>query len=521
MLPVIALVGRPNVGKSTLFNRLTKTRDALVANFAGLTRDRKYGEGVIDGQRFILIDTGGLSGEEEGVEHLMVEQSQLAIREADIVLFILDSREGLLADDFDIAKQLRVDNKNTFIVANKIDGLNHDVAVAPFFELGMGDVFPVTATHGRGVTQLMEAVIKTFPALEVEAEIVPEPDPEESEEEGGEEGREAEGGEAEGGEAEGGEESSELSRDLATPENKHRGIKIGIVGRPNVGKSTLVNRLLGEDRVVVFDQPGTTRDSVYIDYERHGKSYTLIDTAGIRKRKNIKLVVEKFSIVKTLQAIEDANVVILVVDASEGLVDQDLHLMGTIVEAGRALVVAINKWDGLDTDKKLTIKRELDRRLKFIEFADLHFISALHGTGVGNLYKSIENSFKSAIARFTTNQLTRILEDAVLDHAPPLVRGRRIKLRYAHTGGHNPPIIVIHGNQTNEVPSHYVRYLERIFRRALKLHGTPIKIHFKTAENPFSGKKNKLTDRQKTKKRRLVQHVKKAEKKKKDRRGRK
>ncbi|GAB1263424.1 ribosome biogenesis GTPase Der [Aurantivibrio infirmus] len=497
MLPVIALVGRPNVGKSTLFNRLTKTRDALVANFAGLTRDRKYGDGEIDGQRFILIDTGGLSGDEEGVETLMVEQSWQAIREADIVLFILDSRDGLHADDLDIGKRLRVDNKKVFIVANKIDGLNHDLAVAPFFELGLGEVFPITATHGRGVRHLMESVLATIPKVEPTQEVAVDL-------------------------AElGSEEKSEASVEkISSDSSKNRGIKIGIVGRPNVGKSTLVNRLLGEDRVVVFDMPGTTRDSVYIDYERHGKPYTLIDTAGIRKRKNIKLAVEKFSIVKTLQAIEDANVVILVVDASEGLVDQDLHLMGNIVEAGRALVVAVNKWDGLDEDKKNHIKRELDRRLKFIEFADLHFISALHGTGVGNLYKSVESSFQSAITRFTTNQLTRILEDAVSDHPPPLVRGRRIKLRYAHTGGHNPPIIVIHGNQTDEVPSHYVRYLEKVFRRALKLHGTPLKIQFKTADNPFSGKKNKLTDRQKTKKRRLVQHVKKAEKKKKDRKGR-
>ncbi|MGH1469637.1 MAG: ribosome biogenesis GTPase Der [Cellvibrionaceae bacterium] len=477
MLPVIALVGRPNVGKSTLFNRLTKSRDALVANYAGLTRDRKYGEGVFEGNKFIVIDTGGISGDEEGMDELMAGQSKHAIDEADIVLFMVDCRDGLSFADQMIADHLRVRNKNAWVVANKIDGLNHDIAIAPFFELGLGDVHPITASHGRGVKTLMSAVFDSLP-VENDSEL----------------------------------ENNEI--DL----NKPKGIKIAAVGRPNVGKSTLVNRLLGEERVVVYDMPGTTRDSVYINYERHGKDYTLIDTAGIRRRKNIKLTVEKFSIVKTLQAIQDANVVVLLMDAQEGLVDQDLHLMGSVIDAGRALVVAINKWDGLDEDLKNNIKRELDRRLKFVQFADIHFISALHGTGVGNLYKSIEKAYKSATHQFSTNRLTQILEDAVADHQPPLVRGRRIKLRYAHIGGHNPPIIVVHGNQTDEVPSHYVRYLEKTFRRALDLHGTPIKIQFKSSENPFEGKKNKLTQRQQTKKRRLVKHVKKSEKKRKNKR---
>lgn len=298
---------------------------------------------------------------------------------------------------------------------------------------------------------------------------------------------------------------------------EHGGIKIAVVGRPNVGKSTLVNRMLGEERVVVFDMPGTTRDSIYIDYERHGKPYTLIDTAGIRRRKNIKLAVEKFSIVKTLQAVEDANVVVLLIDASEGLVDQDLHLMGSVVDAGRALVVAVNKWDGLEEGQRDKVRRELDRRLRFVDFADIHFISALHGTGVGHLYESVEKSYKSATDKFSTNYLTRVLEDAVRSHAPPMVHGRRVKLRFAHTGGHNPPIVVIHGNQTESVPAHYVRYLEKTFRQALDLHGTPLRIQFKTSENPYAGKKNKLTQRQQARKRRLMEHVKKAEKKKKRR----
>ncbi len=282
-----------------------------------------------------------------------------------------------------------------------------------------------------------------------------------------------------------------------------------VLGHNGSGKSTLVNRMLGEDRVVVFDLPGTTRDSVYIPYERQGKQYTLIDTAGIRRRKNVKLTVEKFSIVKTLQAIDDANVVVLVMDASEGVVDQDLHLIGQCIDAGRALVVALNKWDGLEDSHKQFIKSELQRRLRFVEFADIHFISALHGTGVGLLYRSIEKAYQAATEKFSTHFLTRLLEDAVSTHPPPLVRGRRIKLRYAHAGGHNPPIIVIHGNQTNDVPGHYVRYLEKTFRKAMDLHGTPVRIEFKTSDNPSAGRKNQLTQRQMTKKRRMMNFVKK------------
>ena len=467
MIPVIALVGRPNVGKSTLFNRLTRSRDALVANYAGLTRDRKYGEGAIEGRRFIVVDTGGISGEEEGIDSAMAGQSLLAIQEADIVLFMVDSRDGLTSADHMIARHLRVNNKKTFLVANKIDGMDPDVALAPFYELGLGEIHPTTATHGRGVKSMMEAVLADIP-----------------------------------------ETLEEAVEDVAT------GIKIAIVGRPNVGKSTLVNRMLGEERVVVYDQPGTTRDSIYINYERFDKPYTLIDTAGVRRRKNVALAVEKFSIVKTMQAISDANVVVLVMDASEGVVDQDLHLMGSVIDAGRALVIALNKWDGLEDSHKQYVKNELERRLRFVDFANIHFISALHGTGVGNLYKSIEQAYHAATDKFSTNFLTRILEDAVREHQPPIVAGRRIKLRYAHPGGHNPPIIVIHGNQTGEVPAHYVRYLEKTYRRVLNLHGTPIRIEFRTSENPFAGKKNDLSARQYAKKRRLMEHASKNKKKK-------
>ncbi|TQV85727.1 ribosome biogenesis GTPase Der [Exilibacterium tricleocarpae] len=482
MVPVIALVGRPNVGKSTLFNCLTRSRDALVANYAGLTRDRKYGEADIAGRRCIVIDTGGISGDETGIDTIMAGQSLQAIDEADSVLFMVDCRDGLTPADAMIAKHLRVTGKRTYLVANKIDGLNHDLAVAPFYELGLGDIYATTATHGRGVKTLMQAVLDGC-----------EP--------------QATAGVAENSEDERSENKTAAGEDTA--EEIAGGIKIAIAGRPNVGKSTLVNRLLGEERVVVYDLPGTTRDSIYINYERQGKAYTLIDTAGVRRRKNIKLTVEKFSIVKTLQAIDDANVVILLLDASEGLVDQDLHLMGHVIDAGRALVVALNKWDGLEDDHKSYLKKELERRLRFVDFADIHFISALHGTGVGHLYQSVERAYHSATDKLTTNHLTRILQDAVGDHPPPLVHGHRIKLRYAHPGGHNPPIIVIHGNQTEAVPAHYRRYLEKTFRRALELHGTPIRIEFKTTENPFAGRKNKLTARQIAKKRRLMKHTKK------------
>lgn len=460
MIPVIALVGRPNVGKSTLFNRLTKSRDALVANYAGLTRDRKYGEAVYDEQRYIVIDTGGLSGEEEGIDAAMADQSRLAIEEADLVVFMVDCRAGLTAGDEQIAQFLRLRDKPILLVANKIDGQNHDVVTAAFFELGLGDVHGIAAAHGRGVNQLLEGIFKQLP----EAEVVDE---------------------------------------LVSPSGE-AGIKIAVVGRPNVGKSTLVNRLLGEDRVVVYDMPGTTRDSVYINYERFGQHYTLIDTAGIRRRKNINLAVEKFSIVKTLQAIGDANVVVLMIDAAEGVVDQDLHLMGQVIDAGRALVVGLNKWDGLEQEHKSYVKSELERKLRFIDFADFHFISALHGTGVGHLYESIEKAYHSATDKLSTNYLTRILEGAIATHQPPMINNRRIKLRYAHPGGSNPPIIVIHGNQTESVPAHYKKYLEKAFRKALDLHGTPVRLQFKSTENPYEGRKNKLTQQQQVAKKRKI-----------------
>ncbi|OEC35766.1 GTP-binding protein [Pseudomonas cuatrocienegasensis] len=490
MVPVIALVGRPNVGKSTLFNRLTKSRDAIVGDLSGLTRDRQYGEAKWQGRTYIVIDTGGISGDEEGIDAKMAEQSLQAIEEADAVLFMVDARAGLSASDQMIGEHLRRRNKRSFLVINKVDNLDPDLARAEFASMGMGESLAIAGAHGRGITQMLEAVLGSFPKDATEPE------------EGEEEEIVLEGQEA---------------KRIPGPSEKD-GIKLAIIGRPNVGKSTLVNRMLGEERVIVYDQAGTTRDSIYIPFERDEEKYTLIDTAGVRRRGKIFEAVEKFSVVKTLQAIQDSNVVVFVMDAREGVVDHDLNLLGFVLESGRALVIALNKWDGMEPSERDYVKVELQRRLFFVDFADIHFISALHGTGVGNLYKSVQASFKSAITRWPTNRLTQILEDAVSDHAPPMVNNRRIKLRYAHLGGANPPLIVIHGNQVESVPKSYIRYLENTYRRVLKLVGTPIRIEFKGGENPYEGNKNTLTDRQVNKKRRLMSHHKKAEKKRKDKR---
>jgi GTP-binding protein len=466
MNPVIALVGRPNVGKSTLFNRLTRSRDALVADFPGLTRDRKYGEGKTEERDYIVIDTGGISGDEAGIDQVMAEQSLLAIEEADAVLFLVDGKAGLNPSDELIADHLRRCEKPCYLVVNKTDGIDIDVALGDFYGLGLvGLPRPIAASHGRGVSQLIEDVLAPFPA------------------------------------------ANEF------PEDSEGGIRIGVVGRPNVGKSTLVNRMLGEERVVVYDKAGTTRDSIYIPYRRNDKPYTLIDTAGVRRRRSVTETVEKFSIVKTLQAIKDSHVVVLVVDAHEGLTEQDMHLLGFVIDAGRALVIAVNKWDGMSADDKAHVKHELQARLEFAKFARIHFISALHGSGVGDLYKSVEEAHKCAFTKWSTNKLTTLLEDAIEDHQPPLVHGRRIKLRYAHLGGSNPPLFIVHGNQTNALPTTYKRYLENKFIKVLKIRGTPVRFEFRTSDNPFDGKKNQLSQRQITKKQRLIKHVNKAKKK--------
>lgn len=456
MTPVIALVGRPNVGKSTLFNRLTRTRDALVADYAGLTRDRQYGEGTLDEHQFIVIDTGGITGMEEGIDLRMSEQSLLAIEEADITLLLVDAREGLQQGDEQLVDYLRRSTKQHSLIVNKTDGLDPDVAMADFHQLGCEHIYAIAASHGRGVSKMMEQVLDPYPVSEEDA-----------------------------------------------PAMEESGIKIAIAGRPNVGKSTLVNRLLGEERVVVFDHPGTTRDSVYIPFERRGRHYTLIDTAGIRKRGKTRETVEKFSVVKSLQSIKNADVVILLVDAREGIVEQDLHLLGYVLDSGRALVIALNKWDGMDEYAKDTVKRDIQRRFGFIDFAKIHFISAKHGTGVGDLYKSVEKAYESAGRKLTTNHLTQLLERIIGNHAPPMINGRRIKLRYAHPGGNHPPVIVIHGKQTAKLPAHYIRFLEKNFRKFLDLEGTPVRIELVSDDNPFvKGEENK-SQREVTRKRRI------------------
>jgi len=470
MLPVVALVGRPNVGKSTLFNRLTRSRNALVADYPGLTRDRQYGQAEVEEHPFIVIDTGGINGDEKGIDVLMAEQSLVAIEEADAVLFIVDAREGLTSADNGIAEYLRKQNKKVFLVANKIDGIDGDSAVAEFYSLGLGEhVHQIAAAHGRGVTQLLTL------ALTPHIEALSQPKEDENEDTEGDYDY---------------EEQTEEQIDDAPEENDT--IKLAIIGKPNVGKSTLTNRILGEERVVVYDMPGTTRDSVYIPMERNGRSYTLIDTAGIRRRKNVTDVVEKYSVIKTLRAIEDSNVCLLLIDAQDGISDQDLSLLGFILESGRSLVLVVNKWDGLEEHAKDRIKTELDRRLGFIDFARIHFISALHGTGVGHLYESVEEAFVSATKRISTAMVTKVLDMAVFDHQPPMHQGRRIKLKYAHAGGYNPPIIVIHGNSAKKLPMSYKRYLMNYYRKSLKIMGTPIRIQFRETLNPFAGKK-KLT----------------------------
>ncbi len=497
MTPVVALVGRPNVGKSKLFNRLTRSRDALVADFPGLTRDRKYGQASFGELNFIVVDTGGIDGSEEGIEVKMAEQSLQAIEEADVVLFMVDARAGVTSADIGIANHLRRQQKKVFLVANKTDGIDGDAHCADFYSLALGEIHQIAAAHGRGVTALLEKALAPF------LEELVEPTEEEK----------AAAEEAAYWAAFEGKEEVLLNEDEEelTGEDRYADlpIKFAIIGRPNVGKSTLTNRMLGEDRVIVFDMPGTTRDSIYIPLERDEQQYIVIDTAGVRKKKKIYETVEKFSVVKTLQAIEDANVVLLLVDAREGISDQDLSLLGFTLHSGRSIVIAVNKWDGLDQDTKEKIKEDLERRLGFVDFARVHFISALHGSGVGNLFDSIQEAYRSATKRISTSMLTRIMNMAAEDHQPPLVRGRRVKLKYAHAGGYNPPRIIIHGNQVNDLPDSYKRYLINYYRKSLKIMGTPIHVEFQEGDNPFEGKRNKLTPNQIRKRRRMMKFVKK------------
>ncbi len=508
-MKVVALVGCPNVGKSTLFNRLTKTRDALVADFPGLTRDRKYGRALYDGREYIVIDTGGIAEDAEQPSDLtnrMTSQALLAIDECDLVLFMVDARAGIMPGDYSVADYIRKSGKPCAVVANKIDGMDPDIAGTDFYALGLGEVFQTAVVHGRGVNILLEEVVAPVLREEgpLDSDIIEDEDDDDSEWETGFEFlenvpvdrtgggfdwhafREAQRAHAKGEHSE--EELKAAEQSTKTP-FADLPIKFALVGKPNVGKSTLTNRMLGEERVVVADMPGTTRDSIYIPLEREDQKYIVIDTAGVRKRRKVNEAVEKFSIVKTLKAIEDCNVAILVIDAREHITDQDLSLLSFIIDSGRSLVIAVNKWDGLTQEYKDEIKAELDQRLGFVDFARVHFISALHGTGVGNLFESILEAYESATRRNSSSMLNRILSAATQEHEPPVSGGRRIKLKYAHAGGYNPPRIIIHGNKVSKMPDSYKRYLINCYRKSLKIMGTPVLLEFKEGDNPYANEK--------------------------------
>jgi GTP-binding protein len=443
MKPVIALIGRPNVGKSTLFNRLTRSRDALVADLPGLTRDRHYGEGRVGDRPFLVIDTGGFEPvAKDGIMYEMAKQTKQAVAEADVVIFLVDGRQGLTPHDKTITDFLRKSGRSVMLVVNKAEGMRYTSVTADFYELGLGDPYVISSAHGDGVTDLVEESLNI-----AFAQRPPE---------------------------------------VEEPIDAVRGIKIAIVGRPNVGKSTLVNTLLGEERVIAFDMPGTTRDSIEIPFERDGKHYTLIDTAGIRRRGKVFEAIEKFSVVKTLQSVSEANVVLLLLDAQQDISEQDAHIAGFILESGRALVVGVNKWDGLQSDRRDEIKVDIERKLNFLTFAKFHFVSALKSSGIDPMMKSIDAAYAAAMANLSTPKLTRALIEAV-EHQQPKRKGSiRPKLRYAHQGGQNPPIIVIHGNALDSIGDVYKRYLEKHFRETFSLVGTPLRIEMRSGKNPFA-----------------------------------
>jgi GTP-binding protein len=455
VLPVLALIGRPNVGKSTLFNALTGTRDALVADLPGLTRDRQYGIVRRGAVPCIVVDTGGLVERPGELEGLMVEQTERAIAEADRLVVLVDGRAGLTPQDQFVAQLARRSGKPTVLAVNKLEGFDEDLALADFHQLALGTPHAIAAAHDAGVVELLDAALA---GIQADDEVP-----------------------------------------LETT-----GIKVAIIGRPNVGKSTLINRWVGEERLIAYDQPGTTRDAVTVPFERDGVRYTLIDTAGVRRRARIEAALERFSVIKTLQAIESAHVVVAVLDAHEEVAEQDASLLGTALEEGRALVIAVNKWDHIPLEQRDLIRGQLEVRLRFADFAPLHFISARHGTGVGELLASVREVYAAAMRDMPTPELTRVLEAAIESHQPPLVSGRRIKLRYAHQGGKNPPVIVVHGNQTEHVPDAYRRYLQNVFRKAFHLVGTPVRLAFRGDENPYAGKRNRLTPRQVRKRQRLI-----------------
>ncbi|MEO7433059.1 MAG: ribosome biogenesis GTPase Der [Dokdonella sp.] len=464
MLPVVALVGRPNVGKSTLFNVLTRTRDALVHDMPGVTRDRHYGICRLASAPFVIVDTGGLIENAAGLDTQTVRQAEFAIDEADVVLLTVDARDGLLPTDRAILDRLRRASKPMLLLVNKVDGLDENNALAEFAALGMASALPMSAAHGRGTTPLLAAL---------EA-LLPKPD-----------------------------------ADLLE-ERPDEGIRVAIVGRPNAGKSTLVNRLLGEERVIASETPGTTRDSIRVALERDGKKYTLIDTAGIRRRARVEDALEKFSVIKSLQSVDAAHVTVLMLDAREGVADQDTALIGHVLESGRALVIAVNKWDDMDKYQREQCVASLSRKLVFAEWAKQVFISALHGSGIGELMKAVNRAHASANHKFTSSELTRAVEAAYTAYQPPLARGHTPKLKYAHPGGANPPTIVIHGARTKHIAESYRRYLENFFRKRYRLEGTPIRIEFRDSDNPFAGKRNVLTEGQAKRRTRMIRNAKKS-----------
>jgi GTPase len=458
MLPAVALVGRPNVGKSTLFNRLTATRDALVADYPGLTRDRRFGLGRAGDRRFIVIDTGGLvSADSNAMTELVAAQVELAIEEADAVVLVVDHKSGLTPEDTAIAERLRRESKPVVIAVNKAEGVAGELAEAEFHTLGLGSPVGISAVHGHGIDELLRTALESFPAA-AEADAVTETE---------------------------------------------QGPKVAVIGRPNVGKSTLINRLLGENRLITSPEPGTTRDSIHVPIERDDKKFVLVDTAGIRRRARVSETVEKYSVVQSLKAIEEAGAVIAVLDARENVTDQDVHLVGLAAERGRALALAVNKWDGMSGHERRFVERELERKLDFVQYASVHYISALHGSGIAELINAALIGYRNAGVELATPRLTRVLEDALQVNPPPLVRGRQVRLRYAHQGGRYPPLIVVHGTQATRLPDHYKRYLENAFREALKLKGTPVRVELRTTENPFAGRRNKLTPRQAKKRKRV------------------
>jgi len=439
MLPVVVLVGRPNVGKSTLFNRLTGTRDALVADMPGVTRDRQYGYGRLGPMPYVVVDTGGLVEQPSGIEAPMRLQTERAVAEADVLIFLADARSGLTPQDHFVARELRRSGKAVFLAVNKAEGLDPSTAAADFHSLGLGEPLAIASAHGEGCRELMERALAGFDAAAVQAETSVD------------DGR----------------------------------IRIAVIGRPNVGKSTLVNRLIGDDRVIASDMPGTTRDSIFVPFERDERQFTLIDTAGVRRRGKVEDFVEKASVAKTLQAIDTAHVVIFVVDAHDSIGEQDASVLGLALARGRALLIAVNKWDGIPMEQRDEIRRQLELKLDFVPYAPVHFISARHGTGVGELVAATIRAYDAAMTEIPTPKLSKTRERAIAQHQPPMVRGRRIKLRYAHQGGRNPPRIIVHGNQTAHVPESYTRYLANVFRREFDLFASPVAVEYRTDANPF------------------------------------